>query len=342
MDNAPGILGTPPSQAMRDSLLEALIPMMRRDPSIVLLVGEFGSPVLDRIRAEYPRQFLNVGIAEQNLINLATGMALEGCKVLTYAIAPFITMRCYEQIRVNLGMLSQIRPVNVTIVGVGAGCSYAMSGPTHQCFEDLTIMRILPNVGLFSPADAATTTALLPGFLSTTSPRYLRLDAAPLPDLSTVSLDEDTLRQGFRILEKGNTNICVVSTGFMSHVALNANSLLKKRTGHTVTIVDLFRLKPSPAVEELVPLLRSHRHIVTIEEGFTNAGGMDSLIQNMLRKHKITASMSNLGMNDRYGFDLGPRSHLLSLHGADAQSLAEHLAHLTSSASPAGTGGERG
>src|SRR5665213_1982915 len=130
-------------RAMRDALLERIHHAMASDGQVFFVSADFGSPVLDRIRADYPQRFVNVGIAEQNLINVSAGLALEGYKVFSYAIAPFITMRCFEQIRVSLALLSNVRPMNVNLIGVGAGYSYVVSGPTHQCFEDITMMRLL-------------------------------------------------------------------------------------------------------------------------------------------------------------------------------------------------------
>src|SRR6056300_1304363 len=99
---------------MRDVFLKNILQSMERNKDIFFVTADFGSPVLDDIRAKYPDRFLNVGIAEQNLINISCGLALEGYRVFAYAIAPFITMRCYEQIRINLALLSNVRPLNVT------------------------------------------------------------------------------------------------------------------------------------------------------------------------------------------------------------------------------------
>ena len=140
-------------RAMRDTFLQSLHALMADDPEIFFVSGDFGSPVLDQIRLDYPDRFLNVGIAEQNLINVTAGLALEGFTVFAYAIAPFLTMRCFEQIRVSLGLLSEVRPMNVNLVGVGAGYSYVVSGPTHQCYEDITLMRSLPNMRVISVSD---------------------------------------------------------------------------------------------------------------------------------------------------------------------------------------------
>ena len=159
--------------AMRDVLLDRIWQAMAVDPKIFFACADFGSPVLDRIRADHGDRFVNVGIAEQNLINVSAGLALEGYTVFAYAIAPFITMRCYEQIRVSLALLSEVRPMNVNLIGVGAGYSYVVSGPTHQCYEDLTLMRALPNFRVLSPADHVTAASLFDRCIGTMGPKYL-------------------------------------------------------------------------------------------------------------------------------------------------------------------------
>lgn len=161
--------------AMRDVFIERIWRSMAEDRQVFFTCADFGSPVLDKVRADFPDRFVNVGIAEQNLINVSAGLALEGFTVFAYAIAPFITMRCYEQVRVSLALLSEVRPMNVNLIGVGAGYSYVVSGPTHQCYEDITLMRALPNFQVLSPADHVTTAALFDGCLQTTGPKYLRL-----------------------------------------------------------------------------------------------------------------------------------------------------------------------
>jgi len=246
--------------------------------------------------------------------------------VIAYAIAPFITMRCYEQIRVNLGILGQLRPLNVTLVGVGAGCSYTVSGPTHQCFEDLSIMRALPQVELYSPADPATAAALLPGLLGTPHARYLRLDAKPLPDLGAAAeLSESAVRQGFRVLHEGTTGVCVAATGYMVHVALKA----VRELGHGgPTVVDCFNLTSADSAA-LAGVLGGQRHIVTLEEGFVNAGGLDAMVLQLLHRWQLLRPTTHLGMQRRYSFALGSRDHLLSLHDADPAAVAARLRTLS-------------
>src|SRR3990167_4652644 len=159
--------------AMRDVLLDRIWRAMAEDHKIFFACADFGSPILDKIRADFPERFVNVAIAEQNLINVSAGLALEGYTVFAYAIAPFITMRCYEQIRVSLALLSEVRPMNVNLIGVGAGYSYVVSGPTHQCYEDITLMRALPNMQVISLSDQRIASTMPAHCLASNGPKYL-------------------------------------------------------------------------------------------------------------------------------------------------------------------------
>ena len=158
------------------------------------------------------------GIAEQNLINIATGLALEGYIVYAYAITPFLTMRAYEQIRNNLSLLAQRVEMNINLIGVGAGLSYDLSGPSHSALEDISIMRTLPNICIFSPSDCQLTKAFFRYSTENNMPKYMRLDGKPLPDIykDEASLD---MHKGFSPLVEGK-EVCMVSTGFMTHTAL--------------------------------------------------------------------------------------------------------------------------
>jgi transketolase len=304
-------------KAMRDVFLRELIPHMERDENIFFLSADFGSPVLDTIREKFPDRFINVGIAEQNLINVATGLALEGFTVYAYAIAPFITMRCYEQIRVNLGILSQVRPLNVNLVGVGAGFSYVVSGPTHQCLEDLSIMRTLPNLELFSPSDWVCTKEFVRFSLHKVCPKYIRLDAKPLAAI----YDENTpmdIAAGFFELKKGK-DVCVISTGYMTHKALAVWEVFREKN-IDIGVIDLFMLK-TLAIDRLAGIIGRYAYIITIEEGFTGKGGLDSLVLHLINKKGIDIKIDNLGLTDTYNFLVGSRDFLHDRNNAGQKKL---------------------
>ena len=138
---------------MRDVIIEAIYSHMVSNDRIFFITADFGSPKLDYLKNTFRDRFINVGIAEQNLINISFGLALEEFIVFSYAIAPFITLRALEQIKINLSLHAQFRELNINLIGVGAGLSYDLSGPSHHCLSDISVMRNFPNISIFSPSD---------------------------------------------------------------------------------------------------------------------------------------------------------------------------------------------
>lgn len=314
-----------PKRRMRDAFLQVIKDRMGAESDIFFLTGDFGSPVLDGVRRDFADRFLNVGIAEQNLVNVATGLALEGYRVIAYAIAPFITMRCLEQIRINLAILSQVRPMNVTLVGVGAGYSYEVSGPTHQALEDMALMRALPNIGVWSPADAATAAAMANRALDTPGVRYVRLDSHPLPDLGPAPTPQE-LQCGFRLSGTTGAAAALVSTGYLSHLAAGVRDELEAG-GLPILTVDMMDLAHAD-MTELTTALAPCRNILTMEEGFIGCGGMDALLMLHAAPRLPKAKWAHAGLQPHYHFEIGPRDALLAAQGISRSALAARMIEL--------------
>jgi len=291
---------------MRDSFLAEILQQMERGEKVFMLSADFGAPTLDVIRTKFPNQFINVGIAEQNLINVATGLGLEGYVVYAYAIAPFITMRCCEQIRVNLAILSQIRPMNVNLIGVGAGFSYEVSGPTHHCLEDISIMRTFPNMEVNSPSDWVTVTALADHCLQTKTPKYLRFDSRPVAQIHSQVSTQD-ISNGFIELRKGHS-VCLLSTGVLTHKAIAICDDLAKK-GISVGLIDMFKLKNFNE-KDLVAKMSGYKKIVTLEEGFIGKGGLDALVAQLVINNGLRVQFKAMGLKDNYIFHIGNREDL--------------------------------
>ncbi|MBF0338207.1 MAG: transketolase [Nitrospirae bacterium] len=307
------------SKTMRDAFIERLYDKMAQNDDIFFLAADFGSPALDRVRADFPDRFINVGIAEQNLINIATGLALEGCTVYAYAIAPFLTMRAYEQIRVNLSLFSELKHLNVNLIGVGAGLSYDVSGPTHHCVEDISIMRLLPNFHVLSPSDWKMAATFADYTTAHKCPKYLRFDGKPAQPLydDTSTID---VSKGFCELVAGD-RVCLVSTGFMTRRALKALDGLRDINPG---LIDMFMLKPVRD-DVLFDVLRRYETVITIEEGFINNGGLDSLVANVINGRQSGIRVRKLGFNDKYVFELGDRQHLHALNGIDEDGIVREV-----------------
>ncbi len=173
-------------ESQRDAFFGKLFELAKEDNRIIVVTADCGAPALDRWREELSCQFINVGIAEQQMIALAAGLALEGKRPYCYAIAPFATLRCYEFIRVDVSLMN----LPVVIVGVGAGLSYSEAGPTHHATEDIACMRALPNMKIAS----ISSNELIDTVLEVEGPMYVRLDRGDgkyAPSITEVYPDDE-------------------------------------------------------------------------------------------------------------------------------------------------------
>ncbi len=302
---------------MRDVLIENIYHRMKIDDNIFFLTADFGSPKLDLIRKDFPYNYINVGIAEANLINLSTGLALEGFTVYSYAISAFLSMRAYEQIRNNLALISQLKKnLNVNMISVGAGLSYDMSGPSHHCLEDLSIMRTLPNIEIFSPSDNILTEKFFDYSIKIKKPKYIRLDGKPLSNIYNDKINDIKIEDGFYELKKGK-DICIVSTGYMTHTALRVTDMLKE---YKIGVIDIFLLRPFND-NLFFNIISKYRYVITIEEAFINKGGLDGLVSSILDRKNSDIKLIRIGFEDKYVFDIGGRNYLHMLNNLDENSI---------------------
>jgi transketolase len=193
----------------------------------------------------------------------------------------------------------------VNLIGVGAGYSYVVSGPTHQCYEDLTIMRALPNFRLYSPSDHITAAALFDDCLGLNGPKYLRLDAQVLPALYINRAPD--VRRGFEIHRVGG-EVCLLATGFMVHTALQVAERMAE-AGSEVGVIDIFDITGFDEAS-LLAALKRYRGIVTMEEGFRGRGGLDAMMFNLAVNREGLAPILNIGVEGTYSFELGTRAEL--------------------------------
>jgi transketolase len=307
-------------KAMRDVFLKKIHAEMGKNPSIFFVTADFGSPVLDSILADFPERVVNVGIAEQNLINISTGLALEGFKVYAYAIAPFITMRCYEQIKVNLSLLSELKTMDVSLIGVGAGFSYVVSGPTHHSIEDISIMRTLPNFEIISPSDWVSAEASFEFSLENKKPKYFRFDSQ-----ASEALYEEDFKfpaSGFKVLSEGGDAV-IIATGYMTRHALAVVELLKEHNIN-LKLIDLFKLK-NVDQDLLADELKQYSSIFTLEEAFIKKGGVDSILLNLVNDFGLKAKVTAMGISDEYKFALGSRDELFANYALDKESIVKRI-----------------
>jgi len=298
--------------AMRDAFLDELYNIASKDHRVILISADFGAPSLDKFKTDLSGQFINVGIAEQNMISLAAGLALGGKLPFCYAIVPFITLRCLEQIKVDLCLMK----LPVTLIGVGAGYGYDDSGPTHHGLEDLAVMRALPNMTIFNASDSIMTGGFAKIAYETPGPKYIRLDRYKFKPVYR----EYDFSTGFKQLLDGK-HLNIITSGYMVYQAIEISQRLTDQ-GISAGVIDLYRIKP--VSELLLEHLQAPRRIVTLEEHFLN-GGIGSIVAEIMADNNIQIPLKRFGVPDGYSFKYGGREALHKDCGLDVETITKGI-----------------
>lgn len=301
---------------MRDAFFEDLYEIACKDRDVILISADNGAPTLDRFWQNLPDQCFTVGIAEQQMIGMAAGMAFEGKKVYTYAIAPFVTTRVHEQNKLDICAMN----LPIVNLGVGAGYAYDIMGPSHHTVEDVSIMRALPLMKIHSPADSVCARALARISYEDPSPQYIRFDRAGIPALyEGRGLD---FTHGMVETRPGGRDAVILAMGIMVHQALKvADGLAEK--GLDVGVVDLHRVKPINQTLLFQILARTPR-LVTLEEHLLS-GGMGSSIAEIFVDHGVTTPLLRIGQEDRFVFDYGGRQAIWKKYGFDVPGISSRI-----------------
>ena len=221
---------------MRTAFIQQLYKLAKEDSRINLIVGDLGFGVVTDFAKDFPKQFLNVGVAEQNMTGIAAGMALSGKIVFTYSIANFPTLRCLEQIRNDVCYHN----VNVKIVPVGGGLAYGALGASHHATEDIAIMRSLPNMLVVAPGDPVEAQAATKAIVEHSGPCYLRLGRAGEPSVHSAKLD---FNLGKAIKVREGHDITIIATGSMLYNALESAEHLAQN-GIQTRVLSMHTIKP--------------------------------------------------------------------------------------------------
>lgn len=293
--------------ALRDAFWNRIFEIAQTNTDIIVVSADMGAPALDQFRRYCPDQFVNVGIAEQNGLVLSAGMAMEGKHCFLYGIAPFVTFRCLEQIRVSCSLMD----IPVTIVGVGVGFGYDESGPTHHLIEDIAIMRSMPNMTIHNVTDNVMAAAVAQESCGMKSANYVRLDRQVLPAVYEKDADFST---GFAVLREGEQGY-IIGEGAMTHQALALAEALAER-GISMGVIDMYRITCEEAA--FVALVKDCDRLITIEEHFL-AGGMGSYVLELLNDSGVMLPVKRLGLSHEkgYSYTYGGRHKIHEYYGID-------------------------
>lgn len=304
---------------MRDTFVRTLIKLAKEDKNIELITGDLGFGVLKPFWETLPDQFINAGIAEQNMTSAAAGMALEGKNVFTYSIGNFPTLRCLEQIRNDCAYHN----ANVKIVCVGGGFVYGSLGMSHHAMEDIAVMRALPDVVVMCPGDLVEAEAAVKALAKHHGTCYLRLGRG---GEKRIHKDLKDFEIGKAISVRRGEKIAVFSTGAIFEEVEETCTLLHE-AGFRPTVYTFPTVKPIDS-EVIRDVAATHEMIVTCEE-HNLSGGFGSAVAEVLAEMSSHARLLRIGMHDQYSTLVGNQKYLREQYGMSGKKIAskilEHL-----------------
>jgi transketolase len=287
------------------------VEVAERDRRLVLLTADLGFTVIEPFAERFPDRFFNVGVAEQNMVGVATGLAEAGYVPYVYSIATFASLRPYEFIR--NGPVHQQLPVRV--VGVGGGFDYGTNGPSHHALEDLAVMRTQPGLTVLAPADFEQARAALLATHQLEGPIYFRLgkdDSTRVPGL------DGRFRLGQAEAIGSGGDVLLVSTGSIARNAVGAADVLASR-GVDATVLVAASLAPPPT-DELAAALERFDVVVTVEAHYVN-GGLGSLVCEVAAEHGLPCRVVRCGVRELEPGRSGSEAYLNEIHGLSVEQL---------------------
>lgn len=303
---------------MRKTFLETLYNLAKDHPEIVLITGDVGYGMIEKFAHDYPKQFINAGIAEQNMTGVATGLALEGKIVFTYSIGNFPTLRCLEQIRSDVCY----HDVNVKIVSVGGGLSYGALGPSHHAVEDLAIMRTFP-MSVVAPADNWETAKATTAIIEHQGPAYLRLEK-DTPQSHIVARDSFEIGKG-RILKDGK-DISLIAVGGILEEAMEASEQLLKNNIEC-RVISMYSIKPIDK-NLIIDCALNTGGIITLEEHVLE-GGLGSAVEEVcMDAQTFPEKFLRMALTHNFPSVVGSQKYLRHYYKINSENIISNVLNL--------------
>jgi transketolase len=287
---------------MRDAFSKALVAAATQDPRVLLLTGDHGYALFDEFRKTCESQYINAGIAEQNMVGVAAGLAKAGFRPVVYGLSAFVPVRVLEQIKIDVCY----EQLPVVFIGDGAGLVYSTLGTSHQSFEDIACLRAVPHIDILSPCDAAETTACMQAAFNANGPVYLRMGKS---DVGKIHDTLPALERGKLVkVRDGTSSVAFIATGSMVKTACQ----VAEESGAAVWSAPWIR----PLDEaQLLALASGHTALVTFEEHSASAGLGSAVMETIGEAHPIP--VLRIGIGDRFSITCGSHAHAMKEHGLD-------------------------
>ena len=301
---------------MKGVFVETLLQLAEQDPKLIVLTADLGYGMFEPFVERFPRQYLNVGVAEQNMMGVAAGLALDGRTVFTYSIANFPTLRCLEQIRNDVCY----HGANVKVVAIGAGFSYGPLGFSHHATEDLGILRSLPEMTVLSPGDDWEAAECTKAAAQHVGPCYVRLDKGSV--VGVRQSDEPFAIGRARRLREGR-DATLVATGSILPVVLDVADRLA-RIGLECRVLSMPTVKPLD-IEALADAAEDTGGIFTVEEHTIDGGLGGAVAENLLEYGAVPRVFHRFGLRGGFATLVGSQAYLRKAYQLDAESIAQEV-----------------
>lgn len=304
---------------MRNSISKTLVNLAEKDERIILLAGDIGFRIFDEYIEKYSKRFLNCGIAEQNMVSVSAGLASEGFIPVVYTIIPFLIMRAYEQIRVDIGINKQ----SVILIGVGGGLAYDKLGSTHHAYEDIALMRTIPNMSIYSPISPKNACTSLNNAYknilnSVNAPAYIRLCKGGEPEIENLLKIEENIYSKTNI----NNKKWVLSSGAIASWVDSFSEELNNQNIDQIMVTELSFRSLERFVNKMINF--DVKELIIIEEHFSS-GGLYEAISGILFKKKYYLDLNSICLDFNYIFDIYDRETLLEKNGINSYLFKEWI-----------------
>jgi transketolase len=299
---------------MRDTFQKEIIKISKKNKKLMLLTADLGFGVFDEFEKKFPKKYLNVGVAEQNLIGVSTGLAMSGKTVIAYSIANFLTLRCLEQIRND----AVYHNLNINLVSSGGGYTYGVLGMSHHATEDLSVLNCIPGITIVAPSTKWETKEALIKLLKINGTTYLRLEKYA-SDL--IPYNKKYVLGNLNIYAKGS-KLAIICIGGIFSECMKAVEILKKN-GLKISLYSMSSLKPIDE-KKLIKNLKRYSYIMTVEEN-NFLGGLGSTIASIINKYSINCIHESVSTNDKTLKIVGDQKFLRKQLEMDSVSLVKKI-----------------
>jgi transketolase len=300
---------------MKKSLVSALLLLAENDPNVILITADLGFGAFEKFQEKFPSQYFNVGIAEQAMMGIASGMALLGKKVFVYSIGNFVTLRCLEQIRND----ACYHNLNINIICQGGGFTYGAAGMSHHATEDIGVMRALPNVSVFTPLNGYETFNIVEKASSIEGVKYIRLEN------DSMCYQAEVNKEIFSpTILKDSGYILIASYGSI------VSEIMRSVVGRDeVSVISFACLKPIN-FDIWAEICRRYRYIIVIEEHQV-FGGLGTIFSEVIVKNRLGKPLDIMAINDHYTSIVGDQKYLRGINRINESAISKHIDMVISS-----------